>query len=164
MKIYTIIFLLTLFLISVEAKELSSVYIVSLTLTEDENIILNKIHLSTSFKSRDFLTGPFTLRLTSVNKETLYVDKFDFFVDSPPLEEWFEDGKQIKTKELRSKWVILTVPYFENAVRMDVYMPNGNLGLNIDLNKFCKVKGCPNEEESFFSRILNWIKGLLEIR
>ena len=164
MKIYILIFLLTLFLFSVDAKELSSVYIVSLTLTEDENIILDDIHLSTSFKERDFLTGPFTLRLVSSDRDTLYIYKFDFIQNTPPLEEWFDDtGKQIKTSEKPiSRKVTLVVPYFEEAKEMHIYNPNGELTLNIDLSKFCRVEGCLIEEdERFFSKLFNWIKSLI---
>ena len=143
------------------------VYTISLTLYDDSSITLDKIHLSTAFKGRDFLSGPYSLRLISVDGGTLYIDRFGFEGTAPP-KEWFdENGKQILFPKRLTKpvtdqvaqpinRVTLTVPYFKEANQMQIYDSDGRLALNIDLSIYCEGEGCLRKG-SFFSRITRWL-------
>ncbi|MBI2508253.1 hypothetical protein HYV89_04850 [Candidatus Woesearchaeota archaeon] len=158
--------LFVFFAVSVLAKGSLPVYIVSLTLHDDSSIILDKIYLSNVFKERDFLDGPFILRVVSIDGNTLYIDRFDFEGIAPPREWFDENGKQIvfpkkltkPTKELVSQpisKVILTLPYFKEGKEIQIYNPNGENALNIDLSLYCKGEGCLRKG-SLFNRVVRW--------
>ena len=165
MKRY-IFLIFVLFSVSVLAKEPLSVYQISLTLNDDGSVVLDNFYLTTAFEGRDFLSGPYSLRLISVDERTLYIDKFDFEGLAPP-KEWFdENGRQIVFPKRLTKpainqlprpinKVILTVPYFKEAKKMQIYDPDGKLALSIDLSLYCEGDGCLRRG-SLFSRFTRW--------
>ncbi len=166
MKCY--IFLIpVLLLISVLAEEPLSVYRVSLTLNDDGSIVLDNLYLTTAFKGRDFLNGPYTLRLISLDGDSLYIDRFDFEGTAPPREWFDENGKQVvfpkrltkPTKEIISRpisRVTLSVPYFNKGKEIQIYNPDGELALSIDLSIYCEGEGCLRKG-SLFSRFTRWL-------
>ena len=152
-----LILILLLALTAVSAAELSQIYILSINLNSDNSITLENLKLSTGYRTKDFNTGPYVLRMIDSQGSTLYLDKFDFQGSAPPA-DWFDkQGKQIKFPEKLAKpttipvkidGVTLNPPYIENAKEIQIFDPKGKLELTINLEKYCIGEGCLQQERA----------------
>ncbi|MFH1325444.1 MAG: hypothetical protein ABIH49_01580 [archaeon] len=108
--------------------------------------------------------GDYTSRIISSSGNNLYEMKFPvpgsvFVYGSPPNPDWFDDsGNQIYipsveesgSYELTSFPVILVLPYYPNAEKIEIYSPENELLLEVDVSRFalCSGEDCDIEAGS----------------
>ena len=169
MKIKFILSVIMVLLLLPYVSSSSLQYMVNLELYSDESVALNKITLISGSRGRDFIEGPYLLRVIDARGNTLHRDKFDFIGEVPPFEWFDEQGKQKYAPRRAAKpsaeayvvqRVTLTIPYFEQADALQIYHPDGRLALYYPLKESCLHGGClsliaalkPVQRKSFFSR------------
>ncbi|MFH1849684.1 MAG: hypothetical protein ABH879_05860 [archaeon] len=127
-----------------------------------ENGVLSKESLSLiEGKAADRLMQPddgYALKVMSFSGEVLYsfIFSIELVPNYEPQADWFDDkGNQIKfsddeSEEITEATVALSVPYFRNAKTIEIYAPEGDLALSVDVLEYaiCSLDGICDGFES----------------